>query len=130
MSRRCARCALRASALCQAAASGAATRLNTNGLGELENGHEFAAEFKGILDTVSISLNASNAERYLELTRSKFGIGSYDAMLTFAQHCKPYVPNVVLTIVDHVEGPEEIAKCRKICEARGLTLRVRPYEDS
>ena len=106
------------------------TRLNTNGLGELENGHEFAAEFKGILDTVSISLNASNAERYLELTRSKFGIGSYDAMLTFAQHCKPYVPNVVLTIVDHVEGPEEIAKCRKICEERGLTLRVRPYEDS
>ena len=106
------------------------TRLNTNGLGELENGHEFAAEFKGILDTVSISLNASNAERYLELTRSKFGIGSYDAMLNFAQNCKPYVPNVVLTIVDHVEGPEEIAKCRKICEERGLTLRVRPYEDS
>jgi TatD family-associated radical SAM protein len=106
------------------------TRLNTNGLGELENGREFAKEFKGILDTVSISLNASNAQRYLDLTRSKFGIGSYDAMLTFAQHCKPYVPNVVLTIVDHVEGPDEIEKCRKICEDRGLKLRVRPYEDS
>mgnify|MGYP000752759705 CR=1 FL=1 len=106
------------------------TRLNTNGLGELENGREFASEFQGILDTVSISLNASNAERYFELTRAKFGVQSYDAMLTFAQHCKPYVPNVVLTIVDHVEGPEEIEKCRKICEERGLTLRVRPYEDS
>ena len=82
------------------------TRLNTNGLGELENGREFASEFKGILDTISISLNASNAERYFELTRAKFGIESYEAMLTFAQHCKPYVPNVVLTIVDHVEGPE------------------------
>lgn len=106
------------------------TRLNTNGLGELENGREFASEFQGILDTVSISLNASNAERYFELTRAKFGVQSYDAMLTFAQHCKPYVPNVVLTIVDHVEGPEEIEKCRKICEERDLTLRVRPYEDS
>ena len=42
---------------------------------------------------------------------------------------KKYVPNVVLTIVDHVEGEDEIARCRAICESRGLTLRVRPYED-
>ena len=55
---------------------------------------------------------------------------SYEAMLDFAEHCKKYVPNVVLTIVDKVEGPEEIAKCQAICDARGLTLRVRPYEDS
>lgn len=106
------------------------TRLNTNGLGELENGRIFAADFKGILDTVSISLNASNAQRYYELTRAKFGEKSYEAMLTFAEHCKPYVPHVVLTIVDHVEGPDEIARCKAICEQRGLTLRVRPYEDS
>lgn len=106
------------------------TRLNTNGLGELENGRVFAADFKGILDTVSISLNASNAQRYYELTRAKFGEKSYEAMLTFAEHCKPYVPHVVLTIVDHVEGPDEIARCKAICEQRGLTLRVRPYEDS
>ena len=51
-------------------------------------------------------------------------------MLTFAQHCKPYVPHVVLTVVDHVEDSEEIRKCRAICEERGLTLRVRVYEDS
>lgn len=106
------------------------TRLNTNGLGELENGRVFAADFKGILDTVSISLNASNAQRYYELTRAKFGEKSYEAMLTFAEHCKPYVPHVVLTIVDHVEGPDEIEKCKAICQQRGLTLRVRPYEDS
>lgn len=106
------------------------TRLNTNGLGELENGRVFASDFKGILDTVSISLNASNAQRYYELTRAKFGEKSYEAMLTFAEHCKPYVPHVVLTIVDHVEGPDEIARCKAICEQRGLTLRVRPYEDS
>ena len=106
------------------------TRINTNGLGELEHGCEFAAQFAGLLDTVSISLNASNAERYLALTRSRFGISSYEAMLTFAEHCKPYVPNVVLTVVDKVEDAEEIARCRKICEERGLTLRVRAYEDS
>ena len=76
------------------------TRVNTNGLGELEHGYVFADQFAGLLDTVSISLNASNAERYLALTRSRFGISSYEAMLTFAEHCKPYVPNVVLTVVE------------------------------
>ena len=106
------------------------TRVNTNGLGELEHGTVFAQRFAGLLDTISISLNASNAERYLALTRSKFGIGSYEAMLTFAEHCKPYIPRVVLTVVEKVENEEEIARCRKICAERGLTLRVRTYEDS
>lgn len=106
------------------------TRVNSNGLGELEHGREIAQLFAGILDTISISLNASNAERYLALTQSVFGIKSYEAMLDFAEHCKPYIPNVVLTIVDKVNSPQEIAKCQAICDARGLTLRVRPYEDS
>ncbi len=106
------------------------TRLNTNGLGNLEYGRDIAPDFAGVLDTISISLNASNAERYYELTRAKYGIKSYEAMLDFAEHSKQYVPNVVLTIVDQVEGPEEIARCRKICAERGLTLRVREYEDS
>ena len=106
------------------------TRLNTNGLSDLSYGRDTAPDFKGILDTISISLNASNKERYLELTRSRFGIQSYDAMLQFAQRCKQYVPNVVLTVVDHVEDSEEIAKCQAICQERGLTLRVRVYEDS
>ena len=82
------------------------------------------------MDTISISLNASNAERYYELTRAKYGLQSYEAMLDFAEHSKKYVPHVVLTIVDKVEGPDEIARCREICAQRNLTLRVREYEDS
>ena len=108
---------------------GEPTRLNTNGLGNLEYGEDITPKFDKVLDTISISLNASNAERYYELTRAKYGIQSYDGMLDFAQKAKRYVPNVVLTIVDHVEGPDEIAKCQKICDDRGLKLRVRPYED-
>ncbi len=106
------------------------TRLNTNGLSDLYHGRDTAPDFDGLLDTVSISLNASNAERYLELTRSQFGIGSFEAMLNFAEHAKKYVPDVVLTVVDHVEDDGEIARCRAICEARGLRLRVRAYEAS
>ncbi len=109
---------------------GMPTRLNTNGLGELEYGREIAADFEGILDTVSISLNASNAERYLELTRAKYGMASFEGMLAFAEHCKKYIPHVVLTVVDQVENADEIARCREICKERGLALRVREYEDS
>lgn len=106
------------------------TRLNTNGLGELYNGREIAADFKNILGTVSISLNAATAEKYFKLTRAVYGIKSFDAMLNFAEHMKNFVPHVVLTVVDHVTPPEEIVACQKICNERGLTLRVRPYEDS
>lgn len=105
------------------------TRINTNGLSDLAYGRDTAPDFGGgILDTISISLNASNAERYLALTKSQFGLPSYEAMLRFAQNCKKYVPNVILTVVDHVEDSEEIRKCRAICQDRGLTLRVRVYE--
>ena len=106
------------------------TRLNTNGLGELYHGREIAADFANILDTASISLNAATAERYFKLTRAAYGLKSFDAMLTFAEHMKIFVPHVVLTVVDKVTSPEEISACRKICDERGLTLRVRPYEDS
>ena len=105
------------------------TRLNTNGLSDLAYGRSTAGDFNGgILDTISISLNASTPERYLELTRSSFGIGSQAAMLKFAADCQRYVPHVVLTVVDQVENSAEIAACQKLCSERGLTLRVRPYE--
>ena len=64
------------------------------------------------------------------MTRSEFGLASFEAMLSFAEKMKSYAGHVVLTIVEKVEGAEEIAKCRALCEARGLDLRVRPYEGS
>lgn len=107
------------------------TRLNTNGLSDLIHGRDTSPDFGGgVLDTISISLNASNAERYLALTRSRFGLRSYEAMLAFAAHCRRHVPRVVMTVVDHVEDDGEIARCRELCAARGLALRVRAYERS
>lgn len=104
-------------------------RVNTNGLSELVFGRPTAADFGGVIDTISISLNASNAEKYLELTRNKYGLASYDAMISFAKDCQKYVPQVVMTVVD-VIGEEEVAACRRVCEKNGLFLRVRPYEEN
>ncbi|MCB2308323.1 TIGR04100 family radical SAM protein [Clostridium estertheticum] len=102
-------------------------RINTNGLADLINKKETATFFKELINTVSISLNASNAKEYLRLTRSKFGIESYDAMLKFAISCKKYVPNVVMTVVDCI-GQEEIDACKVVCDDIGIPLRVRPFE--
>ncbi len=104
-------------------------RVNTIGLANLIYGRDVTPELKGRVDTISISLNAPNAEEFLELTRSRFGLESYDALKEFAVLAKSYVPNVVMTVVEKVMPEEKIAMCQKICDDLGVTLRVRPYEE-
>lgn len=105
------------------------TRVNTNGLADLIYGEPTAHKLAGLIDTVSISLNTPNKERYYELTRSKFGIDSFDAMLAYAGECRKYVSKVVMTTVDTTLTKEEEAQCREICENLGVTYRIRPWED-
>ena len=105
-------------------------RINTNGLTDLIYGEKTSNKLKGLIDTVSISLNATNREDYFKMVRPKFGIESYDAMLSFARDCTKYVPEVIMTIVDVVTSKEEQATCQKICESIGAKLRVRPYEEN
>ena len=50
---------------------------------------------------------------FLDVTIYRFGLASYDAMLSFAKACQRYVPNVVMTVVD-VIGEEEVAACQKV----------------
>lgn len=102
-------------------------RINTNGLADLVHGEDTARRMEGLIDTLSISLNASNKEEYLRLTRNPYGLSSYESMLKFARNAKKYVPHVVMTVVDII-GEEEVAACQKICDDQGLFLRVRPYE--
>jgi len=104
-------------------------RLNTNGLSDLIWGRRTAPELKGLIDTVSVSLNATNKEDYFKVVRPKFGIDSYDAMLSFTKDCVSFVPNVMMTVVDVVTSPEEQERSREICESIGAKLRVRPYEE-
>ena len=103
-------------------------RINTNGLSDLIWKERTAPKLKGLIDTVSISLNATDKETYLSVVRPKFGIDSYNAMLEFAKDCTNFVPNVVMTVVDVVTSAEEQEKCRRICEETGTKLRIRPYE--
>lgn len=103
-------------------------RINTNGLSDLINKERTAPKLKGLIDTVSVSLNTASKEDYFKTVRPKFGMDSYDAMLAFAKDCVDYVPNVVMTVVDVVTSPQEQEECRRICDSIGAVLRVRPFE--
>ena len=101
-------------------------RINTNGLSDLINGRDTAPELNGLIDAVSISLNANDPESYLRITQSKFGIGSWQAMIDFARNCTAYVPKVTMTVVDQVTTHEEQEEAKRICESIGARLRIRP----
>lgn len=105
---------------------GTKLRVNTNGLGNLINGRDITQELCSSVDAVSISLNCSNKEDYLDTVRPKFGIESYDAMLDFAKKCRALTENVLLSVVD-VIGEEEIAKCQAIADSINIPLRVRKF---
>ncbi len=102
-------------------------RVNTNGQSSLLHGKDTAPMFKDAFDTVSISLNAPNAEEYDRVCHSRFGPAAYDGLLDFAARVKNYVPNVMLTVVDVALTPEEIEECERISKQVGVPLRVRKY---
>lgn len=99
-------------------------RINTNGQADLIHGRQTAKDLEGLVDTVSISLNAPNAKEYEEICHSDYGEKAYVAMLKFAADCKKYIPNVAFSVVD-VMDQDDIEKCRKIAEDIGVKFRVR-----
>ena len=102
-------------------------RLNTNGHGSLINGRDVTPELAGRLDAVSVSLNGSNMEEYLRLTRPGSGEKAWQAMLDFVQDAGKYVPKVMVSIVDYDKSEAEIEACRQLAESLGAIFRVRPF---
>ena len=101
-------------------------RLNTNGLSDLIHGKPTAHLLEGLLDTVSISLNAGTEAEYLAVTRPKWN-NAFTAMQQFAVDCKQYVPHIMFTVVD-VIPQEEIDAAQKLADSLGIPLRVRKYD--
>lgn len=108
--------------------NGPAVRVNTNGLSDLIHKKPTAYMFEGVVDTVSVSLNAGTKEEYLRVTRPSFGEESYEAMQKFAVECKKYVKNVVFSVVD-VIGEEQLKASQEMADKLGIKLRIRKYEN-
>ncbi|MCH5352296.1 MAG: radical SAM protein [Acutalibacter sp.] len=101
-------------------------RINTNGLADLIVGRQVASELDGRADAVSVSLNASTAEKYDGLCHSKFGLDAFPAILRFTAVAVLNVPHVRMTVVSTMKK-EEIETCKKVCESVGADFHVRDY---
>ena len=106
---------------------GGKVRVNTNGLSDLINGRKTASEFDGLVDIISISLNASTPEKYQELCHSQFGLDALPAILSFTRQVSVYVPQVVLSVVDKDMSQKEIAECERLARQTGALFRIRAY---
>ena len=107
-------------------ARGVHTRVNTNGQANLINGiTDAAARMAPVIDSVSVSLNASTAEKYQESCHSRFGEEGYTAMLDFVRDCVRAGIDTTVSVVDLI-GEQEVEACGKVAESLGAKYCVRP----
>ena len=106
---------------------GARVRIDTDGQANLVYGRDITPELKGLVDAISVSLNAPDAETYMKMCSPSRGAETYMAILEFLRAAKRHIPEVVATVVD-IPGLD-VAACRKIAEDIGVGFRVRAYND-
>lgn len=103
--------------------NGGSTRMNTDGHGNFINKKDITPELKGLIDTVSISLNSIDAEQYGALMRVDPSM--HKEMLDFAIKAKEFT-HVVMSIVGLSQVDAEAAK-KFVNEQLGVDFREREY---
>lgn len=99
-------------------------RLNTNGQANLIYGRNVVPLLEGLIDSISISLNAKNAQDYQKLCNPQYGEEAFFAVLDFIKECKKYIPELTITVVD-ILSREDIEECRAIARELGVNFKVR-----
>lgn len=99
-------------------------RLNTNGQAGLIVGNGVAKRLKGLIDKVSVSLNAVTAGEYQKICRCKFGEMGYFDMLKFAKEAVAEGIEVAFSVISTMP-PDQIEKAKAIAERVGAELKVR-----
>jgi TatD DNase family protein len=100
-------------------------RLDTNGQANLFYSRNILPELKGLIDEISVSIDAENSKVYDSMCHSMYGEKAYDAMIDFIKEAKKILPSVTATIVDLPNVDKK--KCEKIAKGLGVEFRVRPY---
>jgi TatD DNase family protein len=104
---------------------GGKVRIDTNGHANLIHKRNVLPELAGLVDAVSVSLNAQNAELYDKISQPKFGEITYEAVKDFIREAKKHIPDVTVTVVSLPEV--DIEACGKIADGLGVKFRVREY---
>lgn len=104
---------------------GGKVRIDTNGHGNLIHRRNILPELAGLVDAVSVSLNAQDAETYDRICQPTFGSGTYDAVKDFVREALNYIPSVTVTVVN--APGVDVPACERIARELGAPLRVREY---
>ena len=105
---------------------GICVRLNTNGQAALLNPErDVVATLLKAVDVVSVSLNAPNVERYVELCRPRFGAEAFEALQRFAVDCRDAGIEVWTTAVAFTLAAKEIVACETLAVELGVKFRRR-----
>ncbi len=113
----------------QLKANGAAKlRLDTEGLANLVHGRNILPELGEVIDAISISLNAPDAQMYAKLCPSKYGEDAYPHVKEFIKEAKQHIADVTASAVGVPNL--DIEACRTIAEQElGVKFRLRPYDE-
>ncbi|MGC2062083.1 MAG: TatD family hydrolase [Thermodesulfovibrionales bacterium] len=100
-------------------------RVNTNGQANLIHKRKIIPELQGLVDSISISLDAQDEETYVKICKPVFP-DAFQEILQFIREAKEVIPDVRVTVVA-LEGVD-IEKCRSIAEDLGVGFTVRALD--
>ena len=104
-------------------ARGTYVRVNTIGHANLYHGRNVVPELVGVVDELSISLNAPTREQYERIVRSDWPDRAFDSMQAFARDAAARGIKVTLSVV---EIPNlDLEACRRMAESIGAEFRPR-----
>ncbi len=102
-------------------------RINTDGQANLVHGRNILPELAGLVDSISISLNAQDAQTYIRICKSPFADYAFTAISDFIREATRHINDVTATVVNLPDV--DTAECRRIAQALGSRFRVREYVD-
>ena len=102
-------------------------RINTDGQANLVHGRNVLPELAGLVDSISVSLNAPDAETYTHLCNTPFGEAGFHELCSFIREAGSHIPHVVASAVT-VPGID-IEACRSLAESLGAVFRVREFTE-
>lgn len=106
---------------------GGRVRVNTDGLGSLANKRDILPEMKGLVDALSVSMNAQSPEVYARHSQPTMA-GSFQAMLAFLQQAPRYIPEVTATAIDGLDDVD-IDACERLAKTCGVRFRRRVLDN-
>lgn len=102
-------------------------RINTNGHANAIHKRNVAEELKPFVDTISISLNAENEEKYNKISNPKID-NAYEEVKRFIRACVEARIYTIASVVDEVPNyPVDIARCEVIAKSLGAKFRAREF---